>query len=210
MKHCPFVPTVPFTNRTGTCRRIFLSFRVEICFSSTLQRCDRVVAKQRTHTASFSQFFASSKADTDPPATMFFKAILIAIVLIFVPVAAQREDNDALRDLEIGMAGLKEASKNPALLAQLMQDMQVRRASPCTYAHTNIHTDRQRQRRRSFDLLRGLVHTKATMILLYAGSSRAATTICSERNGWMDGWMDGRCRSCDVFASVYTTCQTRH
>merc|ERR1712232_275369 len=41
---------------------------------------------------------------------------------------ARREDEDAsaqaLKDLHTGMAGLKEATQNPALLAQLMRDLQ--------------------------------------------------------------------------------------
>lgn len=56
---------------------------------------------------------------------MIFK-VLLSISLLFTttPVLAQ-EGDAALRDLEIGLAGLQEAAKNPALLAQLMQDLQV-------------------------------------------------------------------------------------
>ena len=56
---------------------------------------------------------------------MIFK-VLLSVSLIFTaaPVFAQ-EGDAALRDLEIGLAGLQEAAKNPALLAQLMQDLQV-------------------------------------------------------------------------------------
>jgi hypothetical protein len=32
---------------------------------------------------------------------------------------------DALRDMKIGMAGIQQAGDDPALLAQLMRDMQV-------------------------------------------------------------------------------------
>jgi len=58
-----------------------------------------------------------------------FKSILsLLMMLVFVTsaVAKKEEEDQALRDLQIGMAGLKEASNNPALLAQLMRDMQVR------------------------------------------------------------------------------------
>jgi hypothetical protein len=40
--------------------------------------------------------------------------------------AAKKEEEDsALRDLQIGMQGLKEAAGNPVLLAQLMRDLAV-------------------------------------------------------------------------------------
>lgn len=43
-----------------------------------------------------------------------------------VSFADDDETAQAIRDLQVGMAGLKEASQNPALLAQLMRDLQVR------------------------------------------------------------------------------------
>lgn len=50
--------------------------------------------------------------------------------LVTVASGARRDDEDtserALKDLQTGMAGLKEATQNPALLAQLMRDLQVR------------------------------------------------------------------------------------
>jgi hypothetical protein len=33
---------------------------------------------------------------------------------------------DAIRDIQMGMAGMKQAAQDPVLLAQLMQDLQVR------------------------------------------------------------------------------------
>lgn len=36
------------------------------------------------------------------------------------------QDNDALNNIQLGMQGLMQAGSDPALLAQLMQDMQVR------------------------------------------------------------------------------------
>jgi redox-regulated HSP33 family molecular chaperone len=39
---------------------------------------------------------------------------------------AQNREN-ALKDMHIGMQGLQQAGEDPAMLAQLMQDMQVRR-----------------------------------------------------------------------------------
>jgi len=54
---------------------------------------------------------------------MLFKTILSFSLLLAAPVFSQ-SDEDALRDLQVGMAGLQEAAKNPALLAQLLQDLQ--------------------------------------------------------------------------------------
>jgi hypothetical protein len=51
-----------------------------------------------------------------------FKFLLLCIALLSL-VAAQDHD-DAARNMQLGMMGLKEAGNDPALLAQLMQDMQ--------------------------------------------------------------------------------------
>uniref|UniRef100_A0A7S1UP72 STI1 domain-containing protein n=1 Tax=Grammatophora oceanica TaxID=210454 RepID=A0A7S1UP72_9STRA len=53
----------------------------------------------------------------------FFKSLAVAVCL-FATSALAQEGDDALRDLQIGMEGLREATKNPALLAQLMKDLQ--------------------------------------------------------------------------------------
>jgi len=47
-------------------------------------------------------------------------------VLLTLGLARAQDGNDALRDMQIGMQGLMEAQKDPAMLAQLMQDLQVR------------------------------------------------------------------------------------
>merc|ERR1712224_1188102 len=63
------------------------------------------------------------------------KQLLQSLIFLFVTLSclvtvtcARREDEDAsaqaLKDLHTGMAGLKEATQNPALLAQLMRDLQ--------------------------------------------------------------------------------------
>ena len=64
------------------------------------------------------------------------KSILSIFMLLacFVAVAVAKKDDEdstarAIKDLKTGMAGLQEAASNPALLAQLMQDLQVRRLS---------------------------------------------------------------------------------
>jgi hypothetical protein len=51
---------------------------------------------------------------------------VIVACLLAVAVAKKKDEEDqALKDLYTGMAGLKEAANNPALLAQLMRDLQV-------------------------------------------------------------------------------------
>lgn len=54
---------------------------------------------------------------------IFRKAVLLA-VSVLAAVTAQQYD-DATANIQIGMQGLMEAGKDPALLAQLMQDLQV-------------------------------------------------------------------------------------
>jgi hypothetical protein len=53
----------------------------------------------------------------------FIKALL-SIAILSAP-AAFAQERDPMRDLQIGMQGLKEAANNPELLAQLMHDLQV-------------------------------------------------------------------------------------
>lgn len=50
------------------------------------------------------------------------------LACLFAGSYAKKKDQEdqALNDLYAGMAGLKEAAQNPALLAQLMRDLQVR------------------------------------------------------------------------------------
>ena len=58
-----------------------------------------------------------------------FVIVLICMVGTAWMVVAQEEDPqaEALRTMQIGMQGLMQAGQDPALLAQLMQDLQVRR-----------------------------------------------------------------------------------
>lgn len=60
---------------------------------------------------------------------MSLKSILSFFLLLVCFVtsssAKKEEEDSALRDLQIGMAGLKEAAGNPAMLAQLMRDLAV-------------------------------------------------------------------------------------
>jgi hypothetical protein len=54
--------------------------------------------------------------------TMFIKTLFSFLLLVVAFCVAQR---DAMEDIQVGMQGLKEAVKDPALLAQLIRDMQV-------------------------------------------------------------------------------------
>lgn len=62
----------------------------------------------------------------------FFQALLslfLAFSCLVAVTSAKKQDDEtmaqALLDMQKGMAGLKEASQNPAMLAQLMRDLQV-------------------------------------------------------------------------------------
>ena len=60
----------------------------------------------------------------------FFRTILSTFaVSCLVVVSDAKKDDDAaaqaVRDMQSGMAGLKEAASNPAMLAQLMRDLAV-------------------------------------------------------------------------------------
>lgn len=61
---------------------------------------------------------------------MFLKALLFAVMLLLLFATEETwavdEAEQAANDFALGLMGLKEAASNPALLAQLMQDMQVR------------------------------------------------------------------------------------
>ena len=54
--------------------------------------------------------------------------MLAFIAAVATAAKSNEEDDEALRDLYTGMAGLKEAASNPQMLAQLMRDLQVRGA----------------------------------------------------------------------------------
>jgi hypothetical protein len=60
------------------------------------------------------------------------KTILSVFIILacFVAIAVAKKDEEdstaqAIKDLKVGMDGLEEASSNPAVLAQLMKDLQV-------------------------------------------------------------------------------------
>ena len=54
----------------------------------------------------------------------FVQFLLTICSLLLVTTIAQ--DYDALTNIQLGMEGLMQAGSDPAMLAQLMQDMQVR------------------------------------------------------------------------------------
>lgn len=55
--------------------------------------------------------------------------MLVACFVAFTDAKKKSEEEypteQAIKDLKFGMAGLQEAANNPAVLAQLMQDLQV-------------------------------------------------------------------------------------
>jgi predicted small secreted protein len=57
---------------------------------------------------------------------MFRRLVSIAFIAFSVVVSAQNGADEALRDMQIGMQGLQAAAKDPAMMAQLMADLQVR------------------------------------------------------------------------------------
>lgn len=61
---------------------------------------------------------------------MFRKIFLVCVSLLAAPLCFAQED--AERNIMMGMQGLAEAAKDPALLAQLVRDMQVRRTKATT------------------------------------------------------------------------------
>ena len=55
-------------------------------------------------------------------------SVSVGISCFFASTEAKKKDeekNQAMRDMQSGMAGLKEAANNPAMLAQLMRDLAV-------------------------------------------------------------------------------------
>lgn len=57
---------------------------------------------------------------------MMVRSFLVGLTVMAGVATAQDAAAEALRDMQIGMQGLKQAGSDPALLAQLMQDLQVR------------------------------------------------------------------------------------
>jgi hypothetical protein len=59
---------------------------------------------------------------------MLFKSVFSSLFLIFSLVSGQEEYDPqaaAIRDMQLGFAGLQQATSDPVLMAQLMQDLQV-------------------------------------------------------------------------------------
>jgi hypothetical protein len=51
--------------------------------------------------------------------------VLFLIMLSWTLLVTTAQDYDALTNIQLGMQGLMQAGSDPAMLAQLMQDMQV-------------------------------------------------------------------------------------
>jgi hypothetical protein len=76
------------------------------------------------HVPKFHYFIHLRKDKVKIISTMFAKTLISFLLLCFVGFsAAQQKDIDY--DIAVGLQGLKEATKDPALLAQLIRDMQV-------------------------------------------------------------------------------------
>jgi hypothetical protein len=56
---------------------------------------------------------------------MYMHFFLFLITLSCTLFATTAQDYDALTNIQLGMQGLMQAGSDPAMLAQLMQDMQV-------------------------------------------------------------------------------------
>jgi hypothetical protein len=83
---------------------------------------------QRTTTCTLQ---ARHTLPTNDTQTMIFRrstilSFVAGLLLSATACHAQNREN-ALKDMHIGMQGLQQAGEDPAMLAQLMQDMQVRR-----------------------------------------------------------------------------------
>jgi len=55
-----------------------------------------------------------------------FLTPLLSLLLLLLLVAVCSAQEEPLKDIEVGMQGLMQAANDPALLAQLVRDMQVR------------------------------------------------------------------------------------
>jgi hypothetical protein len=51
---------------------------------------------------------------------------LLLLLLSAASIVSAQNAEDALRDMQIGMQGLQAAASDPAMMAQLMADLQVR------------------------------------------------------------------------------------
>ena len=57
---------------------------------------------------------------------LHFVFFLITFICSTLLATTTAQDYDALTNIQLGMEGLMQAGTDPAMLAQLMQDMQVR------------------------------------------------------------------------------------
>ena len=57
---------------------------------------------------------------------MYMHYVLFFITFSCTLLATTAQDYDAMTNIQLGMQGLMQAGSDPAMLAQLMQDMQVR------------------------------------------------------------------------------------
>ena len=106
-----------------------LKFQMELTFIQRLQlRFSRRYISLIT--------FVNTKNKKYKHTTMKFLSSLFSIGVFFAStLCANAQDDyvrgedpaaDAIRDMQTGMAGIQQAAKDPVLMAQLMQDLQVR------------------------------------------------------------------------------------
>ena len=57
--------------------------------------------------------------------TIFSLLFLVSSIANSALAKKKDDEEQALRDVQLGLQGLKEATQNPAMLAQMMRDLQV-------------------------------------------------------------------------------------
>jgi hypothetical protein len=67
-----------------------------------------------------------------------FQAFVFALAAFSCLFVTTAQDYDALTNIQLGMEGLMKAGSDPAMLAQLMQDMQVRIAVACSFVRLPV------------------------------------------------------------------------
>ena len=70
--------------------------------------------------------------------TLFSLLFLLACIATSVVAKKKEDEEQALRDVQLGLQGLKEATQNPALLAQMMRDLQVRIGHSSTHSRLSM------------------------------------------------------------------------
>ena len=108
--------------------------RTHHCFHSTVSSDKDIISFHRLHSILLSaiNFIVHSSTSTNMKVLSLFTTTTVILSTIGISSAADEKyvygkdpKKDAEYDISMGMAGIQQASKDPKLLAQLMQDMQV-------------------------------------------------------------------------------------